>query len=128
MQEEYHANGKKLYMSLVDLENAFDIVPSNVLEGAMRKKGIPEDLVRSVLSLFDRVKTRVRVDYELSEEFEVKIEMHQGFVLSPFLFAVVVDVIEFAREGVLNELLYADVFVLMSETIEGLRNKLLKWK
>ena len=55
--------------------------------------------------------------------------MHQGSVLSPFLFAVVVDVVtEFAREGALYELLYADDLVLMSETIEGLRNKFLGWK
>ena len=31
-------------------------------------------------------------------------------------------------EGALSELLYADGLVLMSETIEGLRNTLLKWK
>ena len=49
--------------------------------------------------------------------------MHQGSVLSPFLFAVMVDVVtEFAREGALSELLYADGLVLMSETFEGLRN------
>ena len=42
--------------------------------------------------------TSVRVDSELSEEFEVKVWMHQGSVLSPFLSAVVVDVVtEFAR-------------------------------
>ena len=35
--------------------------------------------------------------------------MHQGSVHSPFLFAVVVDVVtEFAREGTLSVLLYAD--------------------
>ena len=40
---------------------------------------------------------RVRVDCELSEEFEVKVGMLQGSVLSPFLFALVVDVFnEFA--------------------------------
>ena len=39
-------------------------------------------------------------------------------------FAVVVDVVtEFAREGALSELLYADDLVLMRETILGLRNK-----
>ena len=42
---------------------------------------------------------------------------------------MVVDVVtEFAREGALGELLCADNLVLMSETIEGLRNKFLKWK
>ena len=68
----------------------------------MRKKGLPEVLVRSVMSLYEGAKTRVRVDSELSEEFEVKVWMHQGSVLSPFLFAVVVDVFtEFAIEGAL---------------------------
>ena len=43
--------------------------------------------------------------------------MYQGSVLSPFLFVVVVDVTEFARDGMLSQLLYADVLVLMSETI-----------
>ena len=67
------------------------------------------------------------MDSELSEEFEVKLGMHQGSVLSPFLFAGVVDVVtEFAREGALSELLYADDLVLMSVTIMGLRNKFLK--
>ena len=81
------------------------------------------------MSLYEGAKTRVRVDSELSEEFKVKVGMHQGSVLSPFLFAVVVDVVtEFARDGVLSELLYADDLVLMSETIEGLRNKFLRWK
>ena len=48
---------------------------------------------------------------------------------SPFLFAVVVDVVtEFAREVALSQLLCADDLVLMSETIEGLRNRFLKWK
>ena len=35
------------------------------------------------------------------------------------------DVTEFAREGVLSELLCADDLVLMNETIEGLRNRFL---
>ena len=40
----------------------------------------------------------VREDSELSEEFEVTVGMHNKSVLSPFLFAVVVDVVtEFAR-------------------------------
>ena len=98
MQEEYDANRKKLYMCFVDLQKAFDRVLREVLEWAMRKKGIPEVLIRSVMSLYEGAKTRVRVDSELSKEFQVKVRMHQAFVLSPFLFAVVVDVLnEFAR-------------------------------
>ena len=69
----------------VDPEKAYDRVPRKVLEWAMRKKGIPEALVRSVMSLSEGAKTRVRFDFELSEEFEVKMGMHQGSVLSPWL-------------------------------------------
>ena len=102
---------------------------SKVLEWKMRKKAIPKDLVRPVMSLHEESETRVRVDSDLSEEFEVKVGMHQGSVLSPFLFAVVVDVvIEFDRKSALSELLYADDLDLMSEKIKVHRNNLLKWK
>ena len=71
--------------------------------------------------MYEGAKTRVRVDSELSEEFEAEVEMHQGSVLSPFLFTVVDVITELVREGVLSELLYADDLVLMSEIIKGLR-------
>ena len=84
----------------------------------MRKKGIPEVLVRSVMSLYEGAKTRVRVDYELSEEFDVKVGMYQASVLSPFLFTVVVDVVKvLARNSVLSQLLYANDLVLISKTM-----------
>ena len=45
------------------------------------------------MSLCEVVITRVRVYSELSEEFDVKVGMYHGSVLSPFLFVVVVDVV-----------------------------------
>ena len=43
--------------------------------------------------------------------------------------AIVVDVVaKNAREGLMYEILYADDLVLMSETMEGLREKFQKWK
>ena len=50
----------------------------------MRKKGIPEVLGRSVICLYEGAKSGVRVDSRLSEEFEVKLWMRQGSVLSSF--------------------------------------------
>ena len=64
-----------------------------------------EVMVISVMSLYEGARTRVRVDSELPEEFEVKVGILEGSVLSPFHFAIVVDVVtEFAREGALSEL------------------------
>ena len=129
MQEEYQKNNEKLYMCFVDMEKAFDRVPTKVMEWAMRKKGLSVVLVRAVMSLYDGAKTRVRVGSACSEEFKVKVGVHQGSVLSPLLFAIVVDVItEKARRNVVNELLYADDLVLMSKTMEDLKERFRNWK
>ena len=66
MHEEYNAKGKELYMCFVDQEKAFYRVPRKVLEWAMRSKEMPEVLVRSVRSLYEGAKTKVKVDSELS--------------------------------------------------------------
>ena len=68
---------------------------------------------------------------ELSEEFEVKVGVQQGSVLSPcaLFFTIAVDVVtEKAKEGLMHKMLHADYLVLISETMEGLRGKFWKWK
>ena len=47
----------------------------------------------------------------------MKVGLHQESVLSPMLFAVVSSG---ARSGLPSELLYADDFVLMAQTMEQL--------
>ena len=49
--------------------------------------------------------------------------------MSPLLFAIVVNIItENSREGLMNEILFTDDSILMSENMENLREKFLKWK
>ena len=43
------------------MEKAFDRVPRKVVEWAMRKRGVPEVIVRAVMSLYEGAKTGVRV-------------------------------------------------------------------
>ena len=70
---------------------------------------------------------KVRVGSELSQEFWVQVGVHQGSVLLPLLFAIVVDPMsENAREGLMNEVLYEDGLVLMSESTKNLKEKFLK--
>ena len=60
-------------------------------------------VVKAVISLFEAATTNVRVSSVVSDEFSVKVVVHQGSALSPLLFAIVMDVVtENARNGVLR--------------------------
>ena len=64
-----------------------------------------------------------------SRAFNVKVGVHQGSVLSPLLFIIMLEALsrEFS-EGLPMELLYADDLVLIAETKELLLEKVRKWK
>ena len=94
LQEEYQNKNKKLYMCFFDMEKAFDRMPRKVMVPPMRKNGLLEVLIWIVMSLYDSTKTTMRVGSAYLEEFKIKVGLHQGFVLSPPLFAIVVDVIK----------------------------------
>ena len=44
----------------------------------MRKKKVPEVMVKAVMRLYDGAKTKVKVRSGLSDEFSVNIGVHQG--------------------------------------------------
>ena len=76
-QEEYRNMDKKLYMCFVDMEKAFDRLPRKVIEWSMRQRGLPEMLVKAVMSLYEEETTKVRVGSRLSKKFFVKVGVHQ---------------------------------------------------
>ena len=129
LQEEHRAKGKKMYMCFADLEKAFDRVPRRVMKWAMRKKGLPEILVKAVMSLYEGAETKVRVGSGLSEEFSVQVGVHQRSVLSLLLFAMVIDeVTENTKKGWMKQILCADDLVLVGEIVEELRENFDEWR
>ena len=59
----------------------------------------------------------------------MKVGVHQGSVLSPLLFVAVMEVVtRGVKEGLPWELLYADDLVLVTQSKEELREKVLRWK
>ena len=129
LQEKHLAANKPLYMAFIDLENAFDRVPRDVIWWAMRKLGIDEWLVRLVQSMYKDVRSRVRVGDGYSEEFGVGVGVHQGSVLSPLLFIIVLEALsrEF-RTGCPWKLLYAADLMISAESMEELLVKVQTWK
>ena len=52
-----------------------------------------EWIVRLVQEMYSNARSRVRVGEGYSEEFEVKVGVHQGSVLSSLLFIIVLEVL-----------------------------------
>ena len=120
---------KPLYMAFVDPEKAFDRVPRDVIWWAMRKLGIDEWLVHLVQSMYKDVRSRVRVGDGYSKEFGVGVGVHQGSVLSPLLFIIVLEALsrEFCT-GCPWELLYVGDLMISAESMEELLVKMQTWK
>ena len=89
--------------------------------GPLRKLGIEEWIVRFVQDMYNNTRSRVRVNNTYSDEFGVKVGVHQGLVLSPLLFVIVLEALsrEF-RTGTPWALLYVDDLVSQPSNVEGL--------
>ena len=129
LQEKYLAKSKDLWKTFVDLEKAFDRVPREVVWWALRYLGIDEWRVSVIKAVYEDASTKVRMNGRESRDFNVKVGVHQGSVLGPLLFIIVLEALsrEF-REGLPMELLYADDLVLIAETKELLLEKVRIWK
>ena len=118
-----------MFVAFVDLEKAFDRVTRKVLWGAMRKVGVEEWIVRLVQAMYSNARSRVRIGSEYSEEFEVGVGVHQGSVLSPLLFIIVLEALsrDF-RVGVPWELFFADDLVTIATSLDECVERVKVWK
>lgn len=117
----------------LDVSKAFDTVPHEIIGEALRKKGLPELVVRLVVDSYDDVQTVVKNG---EEEVAIKIQrgVKQGDPLSPLIFNMVMEPMLVALEGqagynIINEhtvsvLAFADDVILTARTMPQARNLL----
>ncbi len=100
-----------------------------VLWWTMRSLNVADWAVIVVQSMYANARSRVMVNGQLSDEFEAKVGVHQGSVLNPLLFILVLEALsgEF-HHGVSWELIYADDLVIIVNSLEELTACFLAWK
>src|SRR5258706_155782 len=129
VQEKFIAKKRDLWMAFVDLEKAFDRVPREVLWWALRQPGVEEWIVKVIQAMYEGVTTSVRLRGGETEEFAVRVGVHEGSVLSPLLFIIVLEELSKKfRVGLPWELFYADDLALMAESEQELSVKIKLWK
>ena len=129
LMEKYGKGQRELHCVFVDLVKAYDRVPREELWYSMRKSGMAEKYVQLVQVLYEESETVVRCAIGTTESFKVKVGLHQGSKLSPFLFAVIMDRLtdEVRREPSWT-MLFADDIVICKETSEELERRPESWR
>lgn len=129
LMEKFREKQRALHMVFIDLEKAYDRVPRQEVWRSLRKRMVPEKYVALTQEMYHNVYTRVRSGVGVTEGFKVKVGLHQGSTLSPFIFNIVMDVMtEEVREAVPWSMLYADDIVVCAERRDELEVKLERWR
>ena len=116
VMEKFREKQKTLHMVFIDLEKAYDRVPRQEVRRCLKERGVTEKYVKMIGETYRNVMTSVRSTVGMMNGFHVKVGLHQGSTLSPFLLNIVMDVLtEDVREKLPWCLLYADDIVLVAE-------------
>ena len=79
--------------------------------------------------MYKESETVVRCAIGTTESFKVKVELHQGSALSPFLFAVIIDrLMDEVRREPLWMMLFANDIVICEETRKEVERRLECWR
>ena len=128
-------SGRKLYCAFVDFTKAFDYIVRDNLWYKLVKLGLRGKILNILKSMYSSVKSRVKFDNKLGNEFNCTLGVRQGECLSPLLFSLYLNDIEeqFLNSGLegidinmfkMFMLLYADDIVIFANSAEELQQSL----
>jgi Reverse transcriptase (RNA-dependent DNA polymerase) len=78
-------------MIFIDLEKSYDKIPRNIMWWALKRKLVPTKYVTLIKDMYTNALTCVRACDGESDTFPIKIGLHQGSALIPYIFTLVMD-------------------------------------
>ncbi|GFR99752.1 RNA-directed DNA polymerase from mobile element jockey-like [Elysia marginata] len=125
-------HGMKILEKIIEgrlRKTAYDRGPRDLVYWSLKKRKVPEKLIRLVKATYKKATTVVRTAHGKTGQFEIEVGLHQGSGLSPFLFTIVLDTIsEECRNGPPWELLFADDLAIIADSEKELQRRWLKWQ
>ena len=116
-------------MVFIDLEKAYDKIPRNMMLWVLDRHKVPTKYMAFIKDMYNNVMTRVRTSDGDTDDFPIKIGLHQGSALSPYLFALGMDEVTRDKQGDIPWcMLFADDVVLVDESRAGVNRKLELWR
>ena len=131
---------KNIYFCFTDHAKVFDCVDHRKLWKTLKEMGIPDHLTYLLRNLFAGQKATVRTGRGKTDWFQKRKGVHQGSILSPYLFNLYAEYImrnaglEETQAGIkiagrnINNLRYADDTTPMTESEEEIKSLLMQVK
>ena len=90
-----------------------------------KKKELPKKYIELITDKYDRVITIVKIIIRETNKISITIGLHQGYALSPYLFALVMDELtKHIQDDIPWFMLFADDIVLIHKTKSRVNAKL----
>ena len=112
----------------IDIEKGYDRVPRQEVWRCLREQGVPEKNLRLMKDTYEDAQTPVKTSIGLTGKITVRVGLHQGSSLSPYLFDMILDVM---GRGIKEQhwcMLFADDIVLSSNRRDHVERKLEEWR
>jgi len=133
--KDFHNNKTNLICCFVDFRKSFDMVPRKNLWNMLEEIKLPLELRVVAIRMYENIILKFKNTKGSTEEINCNIEVKQGCPLSPTLFGIYIDKLEYCleKEGcvnptltgiVINIFLYADDIFLMVSCLHDLENQL----
>jgi hypothetical protein len=124
LMERCREQKKDLHMVFIDLEKANDKVPRNVMWWVLQKHQVSTKYITLIKDMYDNIVTSVRTSDRDTNDVSINIGLHQGLVLSPYPFALVMDeVTRDIQDDIPWYMLFSDDVVLVDESKTGVDQK-----